>query len=382
MAVLLLVQTYMVHAMLKRLLQMDSDCHRDSTTLPNRKVVRGYGTDRGPLNEIHPSSSPSSKGVPRTISLGLLPVGYHNLTTLDFPATAFTIDKELCSHLSWKNMLKEDAFLQKFATQFPNAVVEHDYSGVDCDVAIIAAGFQRSGSTLQAKLLQTAAHLLNARVVDGFWQLHLELWRVGTRETISSREQAETREYYDNMTRWMKVPDSWQMKNPMLFNPQRPPPLVVVMKTHQYDDKLRSLCRNQIVYTARRELEPVVASMKKNHFIETLDDAIISLDMGFKNYACWREYAVAEEWLYEDMLRDPVEMVFKAIESLKPFLPGTDTTHIDRDDVRRTVEATVSGTLAKHFGISNPNNTGRGSMLPPGWLEVLRTRYRSLGMSP
>lgn len=260
--------------------------------------------------------------------------------------------------------------LADLAHKYPKAVIEHDFSDVECDVVLIAAGFPRSGSTMQATLLAEGGRAVGARVIESSWQLHLQEWSLQNRSALTEEEIS------NRLTRLMALKAT--IKDHGEDKAWRP--TVLVMKSHQFDPKLLNVCRHQLVYTSHRGLVRVVASFNKLGWVNGLQSSLAALDANYVNYACWRHESDAQDWGYEDMMAAPVEKVREVAAALTNILGLDHVVQGKNDDVlSSSVQRNLKALKGIHFGVTTTlaNEENVDELLPSKWIDALKTRYGS-----
>lgn len=167
-----------------------------------------------------------------------------------------------------------------------------------CDLAIIAAGFHRSGSTLQVRLIEIAARHLDMDVTSFYWNYHLHLLMLEgdiRRKMASTAAHAFLDELKNAKAFQAHIINSLNVRN-------RTRRIAVVIKSHQFDDNIIQMCERQLVVTIRRQRKDVAKSVVAAGFASTADQ--FPWDFWTENYNCWKAHG-AIEFAYEDVAKLP-----------------------------------------------------------------------------
>lgn len=175
------------------------------------------------------------------------------------------------------------------------ALVEPAVTTINCDIAIVCAGFRRSGSTLQQKLVLLALDHLNITRVTLYWNYHLHLLQRRLDFPNLAGAYGSHEEFISKLGHFRKYQD--RLINGVGGN------TAVVIKSHQFDDRIMGMCKRQVVFAIRRRNEAnAVKSILATGDAESAGE--LPLDRWRRDYECWIQ-AGATEVLYEDVEDHP-----------------------------------------------------------------------------
>ena len=162
-----------------------------------------------------------------------------------------------------------------------------------CRLAMIAAGMPRTGSTLTFKVLKAVLSKLTIWKSHGvqlkYWQWHLRNSAVPHRGPLGDAPPGSECE-----TRWQLYNEATAKLNSLQEDD------VVLIKSHEFDAELLSLCTASIVFTSERDVADIAASKVKLGWVHRKGNMsnrawVAELAGGIKGdvseHVCWRQHA-------------------------------------------------------------------------------------------
>jgi len=181
-----------------------------------------------------------------------------------------------CKEIEWSSAIQR-GILQIHAQSFPQIVTPLDVYP-RCRLAVIAAGAERTGSTLQTEL---ARELLTARGITPtvfIWNFHL--YELESGATVEHAN--ETLQQLKNVTADIQMDD------------------ILIIKTHKFDSRLLQYCRNHIVLTTSRDPVAVARSVRHAGWANRPQDILPILLQALDSQRCWGPFSQYHQ-LYEEI---------------------------------------------------------------------------------
>jgi hypothetical protein len=184
-----------------------------------------------------------------------------------------------CLQMEWSSAIQR-GILQMHAQSFPDVVVPLVVRP-RCRLAVIAAGAERTGSTLQTEL---AREILSAHgIVPTIFIWNFHLYELESGATIEHANQ--TLQQIRNATVGINAED------------------VVIIKSHMFDSRLLHYCHRQIVLTTSRDPIAVARSVKHAGWATKPQDILPILLNALYAQRCWRPFSQYHQ-IYEEINLD------------------------------------------------------------------------------
>ena len=186
--------------------------------------------------------------------------------------SARTALKTACQRRTWASRIAEEGPYRSLCRElFPEMLEQQSPPFVTptrCRLLVIAAGMQRSGSTLQAVLAAKALEFLGVKEYSvAYWNYFLHNMANLTRDDMLK--------HHDRQQRLIR-----SMNNDTNA--------IAIFKTHQYDPILLGFCRNQLLLTTHRDLRHTVASIQNAAWASNEKEMADIIDENVGNYECWK----------------------------------------------------------------------------------------------
>jgi len=176
-----------------------------------------------------------------------------------------------CQTLGWDSKLERSP-LRGLQVQNPD-VVRSAHPPNSCKLSVLLGGIPRSGSTLQNTLVVKILKLLNMPVISAYYNIHLH--------DLHPDEMEKTRQRLHQQEKIFRSSSN---------------NTVLVLKSHEFDPKLLSICRrNVVLLSSRKMIDIVKSSIHASWGIISSQEYSDWID----NYECWRRYA-SMDFIYED----------------------------------------------------------------------------------
>lgn len=216
-------------------------------------------------------------------------------------------------------------------------------SRLNCSLVVISAGIPRSGSTMQDTLLAMAIGLVRGPgrgPLKMFWNYH---WHASHKLNNSSQVYTASSERLNHL----------------------PPGSVVLMKTHQYDERLVKLCNAYIAFTTHRHPVEMIKSASGAGW-GTMRNWRPFLTYNLRQHACWHAVC-AEDTSHAELKEDTVEVLRRYVHKIHAAIHGpASRPNVSEGDIRR------AATRAR----GNPS-TRSNTQKPDPALKKIFCNYRS-----
>lgn len=259
-----------------------------------------------------------------------------------------------CSTLTRAAKLNAEPFASRRYTAFETTK--------KCSLALVAAGFPRSGSTLQMALLEAAGSMIvDKSMITTHWNAHLH----------DPRCRPGNIELKDNLVYCNELQSTYAAQIIKLKNFAAPS--IILVKPHEFDTQILKLCQKRIILTTHRNLLDVAESAYMLKWIGSLDGLFQLLDASIRDHECWK-MAGAVDIPYELYSEDVEEYALRVL-SIVAADYGTESHFSIRS---HALAAYVSKFIGRDANPKLPSTKGpHGDQLPAEWIGPILDRYET-----